>query len=231
MSNDICRGRWGAIATAGEVAMSIRRGVRSGRRTVAGTVAAMLLLVWAGCGGGEPEPVVDPGRMTIKLTSPDFSEGGSIPREATCDGAGTSPRLEWSGVPEGARELALIVDDPDAPMGTFSHWVVIGLSAGVRGLAGAVPAVPVVPEASMLPAGSSRSEAGARQGKNDFGKVGYGGPCPPSGTHRYVFHLYALDAPPALPGDSPTRSEVLRAIKDHILAEGRLTGRYARSSK
>jgi Raf kinase inhibitor-like YbhB/YbcL family protein len=192
-------------------------------------LAASLGLLGAGCWRGASEPVEDPSKLTIALRSPAFTEGGLIPKEYTCDGAGGSPPLEWSGVPGSARELALIVDDPDAPMGTFSHWVVVGLAPGVKGLAANVPAEGVVPAASLLTAGEAGSGAVARQGKNDFGEVGYGGPCPPSGTHHYVFRLYALDAPLATAGGSPTRSEVLDAVKGHILAEGRLIGRYARS--
>jgi Raf kinase inhibitor-like YbhB/YbcL family protein len=200
-----------------------------GRRAPALPAIAMLALACAGCGRGEPEAVDDPGRLTIALRSPAFADGGMIPREYTCDGAGGSPPLEWSGVPEAARGLALIVDDPDAPMGTFSHWVVVDLPPRIGGLKAAVPAGAVVPPSSMIAAGGAAPEAGARQGKNDFGDVGYGGPCPPGGTHRYFFRLYALDAPLGLAGKSPTRPEVLAAVKGHILAEGRLIGRYARS--
>lgn len=192
-------------------------------------VAALILaLASAGC-WGEPEPVVDPARLTIKLTSPAFAEGGLIPAEYACDGPGGSPALEWSSVPEAARELSLIVDDPDAPMGTFAHWVVVGLPPSVKGLAAGVPPGTTVPSESIVPADSVPSGIVIRQGTNDFGKPGYGGPCPPSGTHRYAFQLYALDAPLALGEGSPKRSDVLKAIKGHILAEGRLTGRYART--
>jgi Raf kinase inhibitor-like YbhB/YbcL family protein len=193
------------------------------------TVAALLALASAGCWRGESVAVDDPSKLTIALRSPAFTDEGMIPKEYTCDGAGGSPPLEWSGVPQNARELALIVDDPDAPMGTFSHWVVVGLPSGLKGLKKGVPAEGIVPTASMLTEGEAELEAGSRQGKNDFGEVGYGGPCPPSGTHRYVFRLYALDAPLGLAAGSPTRSEVLEAVKGHILAEGRLIGRYARS--
>lgn len=195
----------------------------------ASTLAAMLALASAGCWSGEPDLPEDPTRLTIALRSPAFDEGGMIPREFTCDGAGDSPPLGWSGVPGNARELALVVDDPDAPMGTFSHWVVVNLPPGLRGLDRGVSAGAVVPAASMISVDGARGEPVARQGKNDFGKVGYGGPCPPSGSHRYVFRIYALDTPLAIFGESPTRSEVLAAIKGHILAEGRLVGRYGRS--
>jgi Raf kinase inhibitor-like YbhB/YbcL family protein len=193
------------------------------------TVAALLALASTGCWRGEPVAVDDPNKLTIALRSPAFADEGMIPKEFTCDGAGGSPPLECSGVPQNARELALIVDDPDAPMGTFSHWVVVGLPPGLKGLKEGVPAEGILPAASMLTAGEAEPKAGARQGKNDFGEVGYGGPCPPSGTHRYVFRLYALDAPLGLAEESPARSTVLEAVKGHILAEGRLIGRYARS--
>ena len=209
--------------------MKIQRPVR---RTARGSrpapiVAALLALASAGCWG--PAAVDEPGKMTIGLHSRAFSEGGTIPREYTCDGAGGSPPLEWSGVPQNARELALVVEDPDAPMGTFSRWIVVGLPPGSMGLKENVPAEGVLPQASILTGAEERIESAGRQGKNDFGKMGYGGPCPPSGSHHYVFRLYALDAPLGLVSDTLTRSEVLGAIKGHILAEGRLTGLYARS--
>jgi Raf kinase inhibitor-like YbhB/YbcL family protein len=192
-------------------------------------VAVGLALACAGCWRSEPESVDDPSRLTMTLRSTAFAEGAMIPKALTCDGAGTSPPLEWSGTPQAAKGLALLCEDPDAPMGTFSHWVVIDLPIGVKGLKEGVPAEAVVPAESMVPTGATKVEGTARQGKNDFAKVGYGGPCPPSGTHRYIFRIYALDASIGSASTSPTRSDVLTAIKGHILAEGRLTGRYARS--
>jgi Raf kinase inhibitor-like YbhB/YbcL family protein len=213
--------------------MSERRGVRrvigGPGPTAAAAVAALLALTTAGCWRGESTPAEDPSRLTIKLSSPAFTDGGMIPKEFTCDGPGGSPPLEWSGVPRSAKELALIVEDPDAPMGTFSHWVVVNLSPRVKGLEQGVPAEAAVPAASIVTEGDVTPTAAARQGKNDFGKIGYGGPCPPSGTHHYVFHLYALDVPIKLDTESPGRSDVLEAIEGHIVAEGRLVGQYARS--
>jgi Raf kinase inhibitor-like YbhB/YbcL family protein len=191
--------------------------------------AALVASTCAGCWHGEPAAVDDPSKLTIALSSPAFADGGMIPKGFTCDGAGGSPPLEWSGVPQSAKELVLIVEDPDAPMGTFSHWVVVNLPPGLKGLKEGVPAEGVIPAASLVAAGDAELKAGAHQGKNDFGKIGYGGPCPPSGTHHYVFRLYALDAPLTLAGDPPTRPDVLKAIKGHIAAEGRLVGQYARS--
>jgi Raf kinase inhibitor-like YbhB/YbcL family protein len=188
--------------------------VLPGRPRMVVLAGAMLAVATgsAGCGGA-PAPDVAPSQMTIRLTSPAFVEGGAIPKEYTCDGAGKSPPLQWSGVPGSARALALICDDPDAPMGTFSHWVVHDLSPETTTLAEAIS-----PDSGPL---------AASQGKNDFGKTGYGGPCPPSGTHRYIFRLYALDASLNL-GRGATRASVLKAIEGHIVAEGRLMGKYSR---
>ncbi len=193
-------------------------------------LAALLALTCNGCRRAEPEPFDDPSRLTIKMSSPAFADGGMIPKEFTCDGADRSPPLEWSGVPQAAQELALICEDPDAPMGTFAHWIVLSGRPGIRGIKEGVLAEPLVPWDALIAAeGYENGKSQVIQGKNDFGKIGYGGPCPPSGTHHYVFRLYALDAP--IYGATPqTRSEVLKAIKGHILADGRLVGRYTRSN-
>ncbi len=195
---------------------------------VAPWVVGLVMVAAPGCWHDEPVPADDPSRLTITLHSGTFSDGGMIPKESTCDGSDRSPPLEWSGIPQSARELVLICDDPDAPMGTWSHWVVIHLPPGVKGVKEGVPAESDLPVAAMETAGDVPPKAPAVQGKNDFGKVGYGGPCPPSGPHRYVFRLYALDHRLELGESSPTRSDVLKAIKGHILAEGRLVGKYAR---
>jgi Raf kinase inhibitor-like YbhB/YbcL family protein len=193
---------------------------------------AACLGLWAipGCWRGDSLPAEDPSRLTMSLRSPAFSDGGMIPRSYTCDGSDRSPPLEWSGVPDSTRTLALICDDPDAPTGTWSHWVVINLQPAVRALKEGIPAETSVPLArmEMEPAGDSSPKALAQQGQNDFGKTGYGGPCPPGGTHRYVFRLYALDTRLDLPS-SATRADVLKAIQEHILAEGRLVGKYTRA--
>jgi Raf kinase inhibitor-like YbhB/YbcL family protein len=193
---------------------------------------ALVLIAWslawvvsAGCQRSDPLPAEDPARRTIALRSPAFDEGGAIPKAFTCDGSDRSPPLEWSGVPESARSLVLICDDPDAPLGTWSHWVVFNLAPQVSGLKEGVPAEETI--AAAVPQGGDDKLPQARQGTNDFGKVGYGGPCPPGGTHRYYFRLYALDIQLDL-GSSATRSQVLRAIEGHILAEGRLMGKYKR---
>ena len=151
---------------------------------------------------------------TIELVSPAFGEGQMIPRANTCDGQDISPELQWAAIPDGTRSLALIMDDPDAPSGTFVHWVLYGLPADRHELTENMPNDEVLPN-------------GARQGVNDFGKIGYGGPCPPSGTHRYYFTLYALDTDLDLPpGES--KAGLLDAMGNHILAKGQLMGRYKR---
>ena len=152
--------------------------------------------------------------MAIQLTSTAFSEGEMIPRRHSCDGQDVSPPLAWTGVPEEAQSLALICDDPDAPVGTWDHWVLFNIPADAAGLPEAVPADPVL-------------ESGAVNGKNSWGRLGYGGPCPPGGTHRYFFYLYALDAILALESGAD-KSQLRQALEGHILAEGQLMGRYTR---
>lgn len=147
---------------------------------------------------------------TMTLISPDFADGAAIPRRFTCDGDDVSPPLEWTGVPGAAVSLALIVRDPDAR--DFVHWVVFDLDVSATG---------------GVQAGWSTTANAAPQGRNGFGKVGYGGPCPPSGTHHYVFRLLALDARLALHG-APTADAVLAAAEGHVLGEASLTGTYRR---
>lgn len=149
----------------------------------------------------------------MKLESSAFSANGLIPSEYTCDGKNISPPLAWTEVPTATKSLALIVDDPDAPRGTFVHWVVYNLPATLTGL----PAH--VTQQTNLSSGL--------QGKNDFSSLGYGGPCPPSGTHRYFFKLYALDQTLALPAGA-SKPQVLAAAEGHILASAELMGRYQR---
>jgi Raf kinase inhibitor-like YbhB/YbcL family protein len=152
--------------------------------------------------------------MALVITSSAFSEGQAIPKRYTCDGPDVSPDLAWSGVPDGGASLALICDDPDAPMGTWVHWVLFNIPAGADGLPAEIPSDAVL-------------ENGACHGTNDFRRLGYGGPCPPGGTHRYFFKLYALDT--MLELDSGiTKAQLLDAMEGHILAEGQLMGTYSR---
>lgn len=152
--------------------------------------------------------------MALQITSSAFLEGEMIPTQYSCDGPDVSPDLSWSGIPEGARSLALICDDPDAPMGTWVHWVLFNIPVSADGLPAEIP-----PDAAL--------ENGARHGTNDFSRLGYGGPCPPGGTHRYYFKLYALDT--ELDMDSGiTKAQLMEAMQGHILAEGQLMGKYKR---
>jgi Raf kinase inhibitor-like YbhB/YbcL family protein len=163
---------------------------------------------------GLPKAFMGGERMDIKVTSSVFKDGEIIPRRHACDGADISPPLSWTSVPGGAKTIALICDDPDAPVGTWVHWVLFNLPAGVKELAEAVP-----PDRDLA--------NGGKQGLNDWRRIGYGGPCPPGGTHRYFFKLYALDTVLNLqPG--ATKAELLRAMEGHILAQGQLMGKYRR---
>jgi len=173
-------------------------------------VALVIAALGAGCGGGEksrePLPQV---RASLRLASPAFADRGSIPRRYTCDGPGTSPPLRWSGVPRRTRELALIVEDPDA--GRFVHWSLLAIPAGTTELReGSVP-------------------AGAVQTENGFGHQDWGGPCPPKGKgpHHYVFALYALDKPLGL-GGGASADQVRSAVAQAALARGTLTATYGR---
>ncbi len=153
--------------------------------------------------------------MSIQLTSSAFAEGQAIPQKYTCQGDDVSPPLQWSNVPQGAKSLALVCDDPDAPAGTWVHWVVFNIPATVTELSEAVPATETLAN-------------GAQQGRNDFNRIGYGGPCPPPGNaHRYFFKLYALDSELSL-SSGAKKADVERAMQGHILAQGQLIGTYKR---
>jgi hypothetical protein len=150
---------------------------------------------------------------TLSTRSPAFAPGGPIPRKFTCDGDDVSPPLEWDPGPAGTASYALIMDDPDAPRGTWVHWVAWGIHA------------------TNLPEGASpRGRGGFQEGLNSWPRRGYGGPCPPSGTHRYYFRLYALDAEVA-PGAKADKAALLKAMEGHVLAQGELMGRYARQDR
>ena len=149
------------------------------------------------------------GGAKMKVTSSAFQEGGNIPSKFTCDGADVNPAVRFEGVPAEAKSLLLIVDDPDAPVGLFTHWLVWNID----------------PKTSEI--AESSAPGGAVQGTNDFPKKGYGGPCPPSGTHRYYFKIFALDQTLDLkPGAK--RTEVDAAMRGHVIAQGELMGRYSR---
>jgi hypothetical protein len=154
--------------------------------------------------------------MPLAIRSTAFAEAAEIPTRFTCEGEDVSPPLAWSGVPTGARSLALVVDDPDAPdpkapKRVWVHWILYDMAPDAIGLAEAVAK-------GALPSGT-------REGLNDWNRTGYGGPCPPIGRHRYYFKLYALDAPL---GDlrTPTKAKLLEAMKGHVVAEGQVMGTY-----
>jgi Raf kinase inhibitor-like YbhB/YbcL family protein len=153
--------------------------------------------------------------MSFKLASDVFEEGTLIPKEHTCDGADRSPPIHWEGAPDDTKSFAIVVDDPDAPSGNWNHWLVYNIPPAAKALAEGVPT-----------RGSLGD--GTRQGTNDFGKIGYGGPCPPRGSnHRYYFRCYALSALLELePGAK--RDAVLKALKGKTLGEAQLIGRYGR---
>ncbi len=150
--------------------------------------------------GGEP--------MTMALTSPAFNNGESIPSKFTCDGEDISPELDWFGTPEGTISLALIMDDPDAPVGTWVHWVLYNLPMDLSGLRQGMTGVGV-------------------EGTNSWNRTGYGGPCPPSGTHRYFFKVYALDTNLDLDSGAK-KGDLLAAMEGHILGQAELMGIYGR---
>jgi len=146
---------------------------------------------------------------TLKISSSAFSQNGPIPANYTCDGSDVNPPLAFGNVPSFAETLALIVDDPDAPAGTWVHWVVWNIAAGTTGIS------------------ENSCPEGAVQGMTDFRKRGYGGPCPPRGTHRYFFKLYALDVSLSLDQNS-TKAQLERAMQGHIVAQTELVGVYTR---
>src|SRR5712692_1792301 len=171
----------------------------------AGPVGACLVLLF----------LLEGNTMAFELTSSAFKAGEAIPRKHTCDGADVSPPLTWTDPPAGTASFALVADDPDAPVGTWVHWVLYDLPATARGLPEGVPA-----EATL--------KDGSRQGTNDFRKIGYGGPCPPRGTpHRYFFKLYALDTALGL-APAATKQAVVKAMEGHLGGQAELMGRYGR---
>src|SRR6266481_3027406 len=169
------------------------------RKRIITCAVAMLFTVVASCGAGQA-------RMTIR--SPVFHQGGDIPAKFTCDGGDASPPLQISGIPSDAKSLVLIAEDPDAPSGVFTHWLVWNIP----------------PQTNSVVEGSGPKGV---HGTNDFGKSGYGGPCPPSGAHHYYFKVFALDRELDLPIGAK-RGQLDAALKGHVIAQGELMGRYAR---
>jgi len=178
------------------------------------TLLTIIAVGVVSCTVSEPE-LPDEGEITLSLSSPVFQEGEDIPIMYTCDGQDISPPLTWGEPPSETQSFALIMDDPDAPGGVFTHWLLFNLPADSRELPEAVP-----PHNELA--------NGALQGKNGFGTIGYGGPCPPPGpAHHYRFTIYALDQTLDLM-EGASRKQVIDAITGHILARGQLTGMYQR---
>lgn len=153
-------------------------------------------------------------KMSFKITSSAFNDGEMIPSKFTCDGENISPPLGWSDIPEGTKSLALINDDPDAPIGDWVHWIVFNIPPEIKELKEAASNKKLLPK-------------GAIEGLNDWNRIGYGGPCPPSGVHRYFFKLYALDLVLSLK-EGATKKQLLDAMKGHIKATAQLIGKYQR---
>ncbi len=179
----------------------------------------MLAAVVSGCESNDPViytnietegGVHDMSKLVVMSAA--FEDGGTIPKKYTCEGADISPAISWNNVPEGTKTFALICDDPDAPMGTWVHWVVFNIPAHVTTL----------PEAADV-----ENEFNAVIGTNSWGKQTYGGPCPPSGNHRYYFKVYALDRTLEL-DERATKEDLLNAMKEAILTEGQIMGHYER---
>jgi Raf kinase inhibitor-like YbhB/YbcL family protein len=173
-------------------------------------IGLIALVLCTGCKKEQIAPEVKGGtEMSVQIKSTAFKEGDTIPRVYTCDDRNISPPLSWTGVPQGSTSLVLIMDDPDAPSGTFDHWILFNLPPDLTGL-------------------SQDNQGVGTEGKNSFGRVGYGGPCPPRGSnHRYFFKLYALDTDVVLKAGA-RKAEVEHAMEGHILAHGQLMARYGR---
>jgi len=185
----------------------------SARVTLLFIAAVPVIMLMAACGAEEIDTTGLPGEMEI--TSPVFEEGGAIPVRYSCEGEDISPELNWDEVPGGTESFVLIADDPDAPGGIFTHWVVFNIPAGIYRLAEGTP-------------GDPQLACRAFQCRNGFGNTGYGGPCPPRGSlHHYRFTLYALDRTLDLAA-SASRAQVVNAMEGHILDMARLTGTFQR---
>jgi hypothetical protein len=177
-------------------------------------ILALLAFNLASCAGqSAPAAEVQEAPMTLSITSTAFAQAQPIPVLYSCDGKGISPPLAWSGAPAATKSFALIMDDPDAPMGTYVHWVIYNIPSSAVGL----------PQATSKDA---ELTDGSLQGPNSGGRTGYTGPCPPGGTHRYFFKLYALDTMLSISGAG--KDQLLKAMQGHILAQGELMGTFTR---
>ena len=179
------------------------------------SLISSLCAAQAGNGASNVAPGQGTQSMPFSISSSSFSNGGDIPKKFTCEDSDVSPDLRWTDPPAGTQSFALIVDDPDAPAGRWTHWVLFDLPGQATTLAEDRPKIEEIP-------------GGGRQGRNDFRKIGYGGPCPPVGKpHRYFFKLYALDTKLNLKA-GVSEAEVEQAMKGHLLAQAELMGKYKR---
>ena len=189
------------------------------RTSVTHLMLLIMPLLLIACSANDEKPAVEmesqeDTSMTLQISSPAFEDGSAIPQEYSCDGDDSSPALFWGELPDQTKSIALIMDDPDAPVGAWVHWVLYDLP-------GNRTEIPKnVPKSGQLPGGGT-------QGSNSWGRSGYGGPCPPGGTHRYFFKLYALDSALDL-ASGATKEDLLQAMEGHILDQGQLMGTYSR---
>lgn len=182
--------------------------VSASRAALAAMAFIMTVCAAFAAGGGE---------VAFKIDSADIRDGDPIPKKFSCDGEDLSPEIRWDGAPDGTKSFALIVDDPDAPVGTFTHWVIYDMPATRKTLERGIGNDPAL-------------SGGIKQGKNDFGRTGYGGPCPPKGhgRHRYYFTLRALDVETLGLAAGAKKGDVERTMKGHVLGEARMMGVYQR---
>lgn len=178
--------------------------MKKGGILVLSIIITFITIFNIGCIEEEQTEVID----NMKLSSPIFENGQAIPSEYTCDGADISPALNFSGIPKNAKSLALIMDDPDAPMGTWVHWVIWNIPPNITGF-------------------SKGEKITFPQGNNSWGNIEYGGPCPPSGIHHYYFKLYALDTMLDL-REGATKKQLVEAMSGHIIEQAQLIGTYSR---
>lgn len=175
-------------------------------------IIVILALILLSCADNEINLEKEGSVETITVTSPAFEHNGTIPAKYTCQGEEVSPPIKWSGIPEGTQSIALISDDPDAPMGTWVHWVIYLIPPEITGLDENIPKMGIL-------------EKGMRQGLNSGRGTGYQGPCPPSGEHRYFFKVYALDFMPELDAEI-SKQTLLNEMEDHIIGYGEIIGLY-----
>ena len=188
------------------------RKMSAGYKVVVLISSAFCFSAWP---SGKPYAQEKGGTMSLQISSTAFSAGETMPKKFTCDGPDVSPQLKWNDPPANTQSIALIMDDPDAPVGTWVHWVLYDLPAATRELSEGVPK-------------QEQLSSGARQGRNDFGTIGYNGPCPPPGKpHRYFFKLYSLDSKLDLKAGA-SKAELERTMKSHILGRAQLIGKYGR---